>query len=165
MYYRDAEKRTTLYKALDWFSKSSALNYPWATIEMAHLYAAGLGVDVDLNKAFALTQQAVLGDIAQAEYELAEKYETGSGTSISLVTAGMWYRVAVRGKYKDSTDRLSKIESQLSPAELETEKESRWRPGAWPVEVGRIDPPVLSANLCPLGGLCVSIGSSGAVFR
>ncbi len=121
-YYRDVKE--DYLAALDWFSKASSHDDPWATIEMAHLYAAGLGVRGDLKKAFDLTQQAALGDTAQAEYELAEKYEIGSGTEISLVAAGMWYRIAARGKYKDAADRLTKIESQLSPAEIETEKES-----------------------------------------
>lgn len=78
-----------------------------AQIELALMYQFGTGVNIDLEKALALLDEAAKSGNNEAENKLGEMYRDGSGTKADAVKACHYFR---------SSARKGNIEAQLNLA-------------------------------------------------
>jgi uncharacterized protein len=67
-----------------------------AIFNLARMYASGLGVARDMNKATVLFEQAGARGEFLAQIELGRIYSSGTGILTNLSTAIKWYEAAVR---------------------------------------------------------------------
>ncbi|MDR5894442.1 tetratricopeptide repeat protein, partial [Halomonas mongoliensis] len=74
-----------------WLRKEAEDNHPYAMINLAITYRQGLGVEVNLEKAFEWIMRAVDLDDIGAQYMAGEYYEKGMVVEKNLVKAYMMY--------------------------------------------------------------------------
>lgn len=103
-------------------------DHPYAQYFVGRMYAAGQGVEKDLEAAAKWYRKASEHGVADAQYRLGGLYQSGQGVPRDMEYAYSWYTVAAHlGNAKaitaldDSADRLSSAElkeAQALSAEL-----------------------------------------------
>lgn len=72
------------------------LGYPLAECQVGYFYLEGLGVEKDVEKAFAWTEKAAQDGDWDAQFNLAWFYEEGTGTARDMAKARYWYEQAAK---------------------------------------------------------------------
>jgi TPR repeat protein len=80
--------------ALVWYEKAAAETSTPAMVNLAYLYAGGLGVAQDYSRARQLLEKAAAGGNAIAMTNLGDLYAQGHGVAQNYVKAAIWYRKA-----------------------------------------------------------------------
>lgn len=90
------ESAASCYHAADWYRKSADQGYASAQRALAYMYEQGMGVNRDMNQAFAWYRKAADGGDAEGEYRTGWSLDVDSGDvdSTAMATAVEWYRKA-----------------------------------------------------------------------
>jgi uncharacterized protein len=105
---------------------AEASDHAYAQYFLARMYAAGQGVDQDLQTAAAWYRKAAEKGVGDAQYRLGALYERGEGVPGDMEYAYGWYSVAAHVGNAKGAEALAKARDKLSAAELvEAKKLSR----------------------------------------
>ncbi|HXE59533.1 MAG TPA: toll/interleukin-1 receptor domain-containing protein [Gemmatimonadaceae bacterium] len=90
------ESAESCYRAVDWYRKSGDQGYAPAQRALAYMFEQGMGVNRDMNQAFAWYRKAADGGDAEGEYKTGWSLDVDSGDvdSTAMATAVEWYRKA-----------------------------------------------------------------------
>ena len=88
------ESAESCYHAVDWYRKSADQGYAPAQRALAYMFEQGMGVNQDMNQAFAWYRKAADGGDAEGEYKTGWSLDVDSGDvdSTAMATAVEWYR-------------------------------------------------------------------------
>jgi TPR repeat protein len=99
----DALKERNFELAFNEFSAAVAGGNGEALIDLALFYERGVGVDLDLKKAFELFKKAGLLNVKNSYSFLGDMYYKGVGTEQDFVEALRWYLRAADNEHAAST--------------------------------------------------------------
>lgn len=85
--------------AANWFNLAASRGLPQSAHNLARLYAQGLGVAKDLEKAAQLYQQAAEKGYPPSQFNLGRIYSEGVGRPKDLRQTFRWYREAARQNF------------------------------------------------------------------
>jgi hypothetical protein len=90
------ESAESCSNAANWYRKSAEQGYAPAQRALAYMFEQGMGVDKDMNQAFAWYRKAADGGDAEGEYRTGWSLDVDSGDvdSTAMATAVEWYRKA-----------------------------------------------------------------------
>ena len=101
-------------------------DHAYAQYFLARMYAAGQGVEQNLETAAEWFRQAAEKGVAEAQYRLGALYEAGQGVPGDMEYAYGWYSVAAHLGNAKGVDALQQAAGKLSEQELiEAKKLSR----------------------------------------
>lgn len=86
-------------KALEWYGKAAAQNYPDGLYQLGHEHATGHGVPKDATKAIELFSKAAAQGHSQAEYRLFEYYLSGVGVAKDRTKGFQMLERSAKGGY------------------------------------------------------------------
>lgn len=81
-------------QALEYLTKSKALGYAYASIQMSDMYLQGLGVRKSKKKAFRNMEEAVHANDVSALHRLGDFYRLGIGCKKSEIQAQKYYQLS-----------------------------------------------------------------------
>ncbi len=106
-------------EAVKWFRKSAEGGYAAAQQRLVRLYADGDVVTKDYAEAVKWYRKAAEQGNAEAQQLLGRVYEDGAkGVLQDLITAHMWYNIAVANGQRDSAKYRDRAADKLTPSEL-----------------------------------------------
>jgi len=83
---------------------------PSAQVLVAGFYKNGIGVEKNLNEAWALYRKAAERGHPDAQYELGHMYETGQGVRANPYRAAEWYKLAAGfGRHREAQYALGQL--------------------------------------------------------
>jgi TPR repeat protein len=93
---------------------------------LGRIYADGVGVPEDDDKAFALLLAAGQGGLDRAQYDLAEMYRDGRGVAADQSRAAEWFRRAAMQGYAKAQNKLSIIYAKGRGVEADPVEALKW---------------------------------------
>ena len=99
-------------------SQKAKLGDPSAELELANDFFEGRDIPKDENQGFVLLQRAAQDGLPQAQFEMAERTYGDGNDSAKYVDAYVWYALAQRGGYTPSNEKVSELESRMTPEQL-----------------------------------------------
>ncbi len=94
-------------------------DHAYARYFVGRMYAAGQGVDKNLETAAKWYRKASELGVADAQYRLGKLYSTGDGVPRDMESAYGWYTVAAHLGNPKAITAIEQTTEQLSPSELE----------------------------------------------
>jgi TPR repeat protein len=85
---------------------------PMAQYDLAWRYKKGIGVPIDLRKAFNLFHSSALKNYAPAQYQLGLAFRHGLGVRQNQELAKYWFRRASKNRYMDAVNIFKKFYSK-----------------------------------------------------
>lgn len=95
--------------------KSARLGTAEAQYELGLMYANGVGVEQDIEKAVHWVSQAAQRGLVQAQYLLATRYELGIGVERDVHAAWVWYHKAAEQGSNKALTRMGRLYAQAQP--------------------------------------------------
>ena len=86
-------------KAIRYYKKASAMNWPAAKHHLGYLYEHGLGLPTDKKKAFSLYLSAAKKGYIRAQYNVGSCYYNGVGIDKSYHSSAQWFDLAAKQGY------------------------------------------------------------------
>ena len=90
------------------------------------MYYLGIGVSLDLEKAFSWISLSAKQDYLFAQHNLAEMYENGKGVSKNLEKAYEYYLIAARKGSIESQIKVAEMYKEGIGTEKNIEKSEYW---------------------------------------
>lgn len=94
----DAYQKGKYLESLRIWEKLAAADDPISAHSAGVLYANGLGIEQNQEKAFGLFLQSAAAGYAPAQYDVGRSYFNGEGTDISYIEAVKWWTKAADNK-------------------------------------------------------------------
>ena len=98
---------TTLFRSVD------------AQYNIGNLYAEGLGVELDPQKALKWFRQAAESGLADAQYNLGSMYANGDGVAESYPKAHFWFGLAAQQGDEDAAQSREIILRRMTPQQIQ----------------------------------------------
>lgn len=131
MYLEGTDIEKNLHEALRYFSMAAQQNLNTAWNDLALVYLSSK-TELSLNKSFeCFTKAAELG-CAEGQFNLAEAYENGRGTTKDLEKAKHWYKKALESGYQDAQ---LKLDALTTPSENSAIIKIEMKPTAFNLEM------------------------------
>jgi len=108
IYHIDIEKRIN---SSDIFQFAKRGN-PIAQYDLAWRYKKGIGVPIDLRKAFNLFHSSATKNYAPAQYQLGLAFRYGLGVRANQELARYWFRKASKNRYAEAINIFKKFYSK-----------------------------------------------------
>jgi len=89
-----------------------------AECNLATLYLAGIGAPQNYEEALGWYQKAADKGYVKAQHNLGALYGSGRGAPKDLVRAYKWLLLAQQGGFKDDSQALDQLRSQMKPEEI-----------------------------------------------
>ena len=95
--------------ALKWLQEAARHNYIYAQNNLGFMYAQGLGVPVNYQKAFELFMKSAEKGNAMAQSNVGSMYENGEGVKQDYKKAIIWYEKAAKQGNSDALIHLAML--------------------------------------------------------
>lgn len=117
-------------QAKDWWSKAAANHYLQAENLLALKYYYGGTIlekqkfwQQDYKKAMQIWKKSAERGTPSSQFMVAEMHRLGQGTSINLIEALAWYKLASSGKYKLADESIYAISKIMTQKDKEAAKQ------------------------------------------
>jgi TPR repeat protein len=95
--------------AIRWLEKAADSGFVRSLYTLGKIYADGVGVPVDEEKAFKLLLAAGQGGLDRAQYNLGKMYRDGRGVAADPAESAKWYEQAAAQGYGKAQNKLAII--------------------------------------------------------
>ncbi len=112
-------------------SEKAKTGDPAAEFALANAFFEGRDIPKDENQGLALLQRAAQHGFPQAQFRMGERAYGDGNNPASYVDAYVWYSVAQRGGYEQSDQKVTELETRMTPDQL-TEAHQRLLSGSLP---------------------------------